>query len=183
MASDILNTPPRPRKGIVATLVDGIRRRLNSRWPWLLAIIPVGLATGFFHPELVAIAWPLPGVIILATSIALALAVTPTPRAGLSLAAAVVAVPLLAGSAVAEERREFATAAEYVAAAEAHCVAQGRAVEPCMAEKRAMASAGLDRLAMMMPRLVERCEAEHSDPLAVVWCGTQAMSALRGSTP
>ena len=77
MASDILNTPPRPRKGIVATLVDGIRRRLNSRWPWLLAVFPVGLLTGFFHHELVAVTWLMPWAIILATSIAMALAVTP----------------------------------------------------------------------------------------------------------
>ena len=66
-----------------------MRRFVNHRWPWLLTIIPVGLLTGAFHDQLVAIAWPLPGVIIVGTSIVLALAVTPRPRARLSLALAV----------------------------------------------------------------------------------------------
>ena len=56
-----------------------MRRFVNHRWPWLLTILPVGLATGFFHHELVAIAWALPGAIILATSVVLAVAVTPRP--------------------------------------------------------------------------------------------------------
>ena len=93
---------------------------------------------------------------------------------------AILSTTSLAGSAVAEKQREFATAAEFVAAVEANCVAQGREVEPCMAEKRAMAAAALDQGAMMTPRLVERCEAEYSDPLAVVWCAMEAISALQG---
>ena len=80
---------PRPRKGIVATLVDIIRRQFNHRWPWLLAILPTGLLVGAFHDQLVAVTWLMPWTIILATAIALALAVTPRPRARLSLALAV----------------------------------------------------------------------------------------------
>ena len=81
MSTDILNTPPRPRKGIVATLVDGIRRRLNHRWPWLLAIVPVGLATGLFHDQLVAVTWLMPWAIIVGMATALAILVTPRPGA------------------------------------------------------------------------------------------------------
>ena len=81
MASDILNTPPRPRKGIVATLVDIIRRQFNHRWPWLLAIVPVGLLVGAFHDQLVAVTWLLPWAIIVGMATALAILVTPRPGA------------------------------------------------------------------------------------------------------
>ena len=91
----------------------------------------------------------------------------------------VLAAAVVAGSAMAEERSlaEFMEFEGY-----GHCEMQGREMAPCMAEKRAEAAAAIDMMAVYMPRLVAQCEAEHSDPLAVVWCLLQATAGWRVSS-
>lgn len=96
-----------------------------------------------------------------------------------AFAAPVVALALVAAPSFADAE----TAAEFVAAVEANCDRQGLPKAPCMAEKRMRAAAGLDQMNLFMPRLVAMCEAEHDDPLAVVWCGTNAVRAMKAARP
>lgn len=94
-----------------------------------------------------------------------------------SILALVVAIPAAVAAA------DYPTAEAFIAAVAADCVRHGEEVEPCLAAKRMQAVAGLDVMAVMTPRVVEACEAEHADPLAVVWCGSRAVEMMKRSRP
>ena len=89
-------------------------------------------------------------------------------------------VAVVAGSAVAEERRMHATAAEALDYAEANCRASDKPFEECMAWKRGAAVEMLDKGAWLFPREVGQCEGKYSDPIEAHWCvAAGPMTALR----